>query len=32
MEIVDRVPIRSEPNRHNTGYLSTKKKKLGHMI
>jgi len=32
MEIVDRVPIRSEPNRHNSGYLSTKKKKLGHMI
>jgi 3,4-dihydroxy 2-butanone 4-phosphate synthase/GTP cyclohydrolase II len=32
MEIVERVPIRSEPNRHNTKYLSTKKKKLGHMI
>jgi len=32
MEIIERVPIRSEPNRHNARYLSTKKKKLGHMI
>jgi len=32
MEIVERVPIRSQPNLHNTRYLSTKKKKLGHMI
>lgn len=32
MEIVERVPIRSEPNRHNARYLSTKKRKLGHMI
>ena len=32
MEIIERVPIRSEPNRHNASYLSTKKKKLGHMI
>jgi 3,4-dihydroxy 2-butanone 4-phosphate synthase/GTP cyclohydrolase II len=32
MEIVARVPIRPEPNRHNTRYLSTKKMKLGHMI
>jgi len=32
MEIIERVPIRSEPNRHNLRYLSTKKKKLGHII
>jgi len=32
MEIIERVPISSEPNRHNARYLSTKKKKLGHMI
>jgi 3,4-dihydroxy 2-butanone 4-phosphate synthase/GTP cyclohydrolase II len=32
MEIVERVPIKSEPNRHNSRYLSTKRKKLGHMI
>jgi len=32
MEIVERVPIRPEPNRHNAGYLKTKKKKLGHLI
>jgi 3,4-dihydroxy 2-butanone 4-phosphate synthase/GTP cyclohydrolase II len=32
MEIVERVPIRAEANKHNARYLSTKKKKLGHMI
>ena len=32
MEIIERVPIRSEPNLHNARYLSTKKKKLGHII
>ena len=32
MEIIERVPIRSEPNLHNARYLSTKKKKLGHLI
>jgi 3,4-dihydroxy 2-butanone 4-phosphate synthase / GTP cyclohydrolase II len=32
MEIVERVPIRPEANKHNAGYLSTKRKKLGHMI
>jgi 3,4-dihydroxy 2-butanone 4-phosphate synthase/GTP cyclohydrolase II len=32
MEIIERVTISSEPNRHNSRYLSTKKKKLGHMI
>jgi 3,4-dihydroxy 2-butanone 4-phosphate synthase / GTP cyclohydrolase II len=32
MEIVERVPIRSVANPHNKGYLSTKKKKLGHLL
>jgi 3,4-dihydroxy 2-butanone 4-phosphate synthase/GTP cyclohydrolase II len=32
MEIVERVPIRPEPNRHNATYLKTKKKKLGHLF
>lgn len=32
LEIVERVPIRPEPNAHNARYLSTKKKKLGHLI
>lgn len=32
IEIVERVPIRPEANRHNERYLSTKKKKLGHLI
>lgn len=32
MEIVERIPIQSESNRHNARYLSTKKKKMGHMI
>ena len=32
LEIVERVPIRPDPNKHNAGYLKTKKKKLGHLI
>jgi len=32
LEIVERVPLRPEPNPHNEAYLKTKKKKLGHMI
>jgi 3,4-dihydroxy 2-butanone 4-phosphate synthase/GTP cyclohydrolase II len=32
MEIVERVPIRSISNPHNAGYLSTKKKKMGHLL
>ena len=32
MEIVERVPIRSEANPHNARYLSTKKNKLGHLL
>ena len=32
MEIVERLPIRSEANQHNARYLSTKKKKLGHLL
>lgn len=32
LEIVERVPIRPEPNAHNARYLSTKKKKLGHLF
>jgi 3,4-dihydroxy 2-butanone 4-phosphate synthase/GTP cyclohydrolase II len=32
LEIVERMPIRSEPNTHNARYLGTKKKKLGHLI
>jgi 3,4-dihydroxy 2-butanone 4-phosphate synthase/GTP cyclohydrolase II len=32
MEIIERVPIRSEANQHNARYLSTKKKKLGHLL
>jgi len=32
MEIVERVPIRSDANPHNARYLSTKKKKLGHLL
>lgn len=32
MEIIERVPIRSESNPHNERYLSTKKKKMGHLL
>ena len=32
LEIVEQVPIISEPNPHNKKYLETKKKKLGHKL
>lgn len=32
MEIIERVPIRSESNKHNARYLKTKKNKLGHLF
>ncbi|NOX57673.1 MAG: GTP cyclohydrolase II [Planctomycetes bacterium] len=32
IEIVEQIPIEIPPNAHNRGYLSTKKKKLGHML
>lgn len=32
MQIVERVPIRPDPNKHNASYLKTKKKKLGHLF
>jgi 3,4-dihydroxy 2-butanone 4-phosphate synthase / GTP cyclohydrolase II len=32
LEIVEQLPIRSESNPHNARYLSTKKKKMGHML
>ena len=32
LEIVQQVPIRVHPNKHNAKYLATKKEKLGHLI
>lgn len=32
IEIVDRVPIESEPNEENLNYLRTKKDKMGHLL
>ncbi len=32
LEIVEQLPIRSTANPHNARYLSTKKKKMGHML
>ena len=32
LEIVEQVPIRMKPNRHNKGYLKTKREKLGHLL
>ena len=32
IQMVEQVPIRSEPNPHNAKYLETKRVKLGHML
>jgi len=32
LEIVEQVPIRVKPNRHNKRYLNTKREKLGHLL
>lgn len=32
LEIVEQLPIRSEPNPHNERYLNTKKRKMGHKL
>ena len=32
LEIVERVPIETPPNAHNTDYLRTKREKMGHML
>jgi len=32
LEIVEQIPILSEPNPHNARYLATKKKKMGHTL
>jgi 3,4-dihydroxy 2-butanone 4-phosphate synthase/GTP cyclohydrolase II len=32
LEIVEQVPIRIKPNKHNERYLRTKKEKLGHLL
>ena len=32
LEIVERIPLRTEPNRFNQRYLQTKRSKLGHLL
>jgi 3,4-dihydroxy 2-butanone 4-phosphate synthase/GTP cyclohydrolase II len=32
LEIVEQVPLKTEPNRHNVKYLRTKAEKLGHQL
>lgn len=32
LEIVEQVPIETEPNEHNHNYLKTKKEKMGHLL
>ena len=32
LEVVERVPIKTESNKHNERYLKTKKDKLGHLL
>lgn len=32
LEVVDRVPIETEPNPHNVRYLDTKRQRMGHLL
>jgi len=32
LEIVENIPIETTPNKHNKGYLKTKKEKMGHSL
>jgi len=32
LEIVENVPIETQPNEHNRAYLSTKRQKMGHLL
>ncbi|MFQ3169911.1 MAG: 3,4-dihydroxy 2-butanone 4-phosphate synthase/GTP cyclohydrolase II, partial [Limisphaerales bacterium] len=32
LEVVEQVPIRVKPNKHNKSYLKTKREKLGHLL
>jgi 3,4-dihydroxy 2-butanone 4-phosphate synthase/GTP cyclohydrolase II len=32
LEIVERVPMQTEPNRENIAYLRAKQEKLGHLL
>ena len=32
LEIVEVVPITTEPNKHNIDYLDTKRRRMGHLL
>ena len=32
LEVVERVPIETEPNEHNVRYLDTKRRRMGHLL
>jgi 3,4-dihydroxy 2-butanone 4-phosphate synthase/GTP cyclohydrolase II len=32
LEVIERLPIASQPNQHNLRYLETKRKKMGHLL
>ena len=32
LEVVERVPIETEPNQHNVRYLETKRQRMGHLL
>jgi 3,4-dihydroxy 2-butanone 4-phosphate synthase/GTP cyclohydrolase II len=32
LQVVDQIPLVSEPNEHNARYLATKREKLGHKL
>jgi 3,4-dihydroxy 2-butanone 4-phosphate synthase/GTP cyclohydrolase II len=32
IKIVEQIPLRAKPSKHNINYLKTKKSRLGHML
>ena len=32
IKVVEQIPLRAEPGRHNVDYLRTKKRQFGHML
>ena len=32
LEVIERIPLQTSPNRYNMNYLKTKRGKLGHLL